>query len=167
MTTPELNRLTVPRLRDHCRRARLPTYQSKGKRLLKTDLVRQLARHYRKATRKTRQATQNTKPAPKRRQRPAQPQESGTVSSRTVALITTLSEQLIARALVDLPGDVTYNRAMHRILRGGKAAKDRMILQRKRLVAIAALRDSAPDDPGRSFWADRYASEMNVSVAGC
>jgi hypothetical protein len=79
--------------------------------------------------------------------------------------VATLAEQLIARALVDLPCDPTYSRAMHRILRGGKAVKDRMILQRTRLVAIGVLRDGAPDEAGREFWANRYAAEMNV--AGC
>jgi len=154
MRRRELEHLTVPKLRDRCRRAKLPVYQHEGRRLLKSDLVGQLVKHYRKA-----------RPKSKARQTAAQPQQSGVVSGRAVALVETLAEQLIDRTLVDLPGDVTYNRAMHRILRGGTAAKDRMILQRRRLVAIAVLRDGAPDEDGREFWADRYAAEMNI--AGC
>jgi hypothetical protein len=146
MTKRQLERLTVAKLRTRCRKAKLPTYRHKGRRLLKGDLVAQLAKHYRKAT-----------PAPERNKTAVQLQES--------ALVVTLAEQLIARALVDLPCDPTYSRAMHRIIRGGKAVKDRMILQRKRLVAIKVLRDAAPDDAGRDFWANRYAAEMNV--AGC
>ena len=76
-----------------------------------------------------------------------------------------MGESLAQHFGVDLPGDVSANRAMHRILRGGKAVKDRMILQRRRLEAIAALRDSASDDTGRQFWASRHSAEMNT--AGC
>lgn len=145
MTKRQLEKLTVSALRARCRKAKLPIYRHKGRRLLKGDLVAQLVRKYRKA-----------KPKPKRPEKaPTPAQES--------ALVATLAEQLIARALVDLPCDPTYSRAMHRILRGGTAAKDRMILQRKRLVAIGVLRDGAADEAGREFWANQYVAEMNVA----
>ena len=153
MTHAQLKRLTVPQLRGKCRKAGLPSWQSGGKRLTKPDLVAALTRHSR------RKAKPRKKPARRLEalQKPPRARES--------AVVTTLAEQLIARVLGDLPCDPTYSRAMHRIMRGGKAAKDRMILQRKRLVAIGTLRDGAPDEPGRAFWADKYAAEMNV--AGC
>jgi 7-keto-8-aminopelargonate synthetase-like enzyme len=52
MTRVQLNKLTVAKLRERCRRAKLPVYQDKGKRLLKADLVGQLVRWHRKTTAK-------------------------------------------------------------------------------------------------------------------
>jgi len=145
MTRAQLNKLTVAKLRDRCRKAKLPTYQHRGRRLVKRDLVAALAKHHRKP-----------KPKPKRPEKATPARES--------ALVATLAEQLIARALCDLPCDPRYARAMHRIIRGGKAQRDRTICQVKRVVAIKVLRDGAVDEASRAYWADRYVVESNVAV---
>jgi len=167
MTRSQLNRLTVDKLRDRCRRAKLPIYQHRGRRLVKRDLISALVRHGRRKPKlKPKRTTRRTaKQLAKSADNSQLRTDPGLVDTLADTLVDTLAEQLIGRALVDLPGDVTYNRAMHRILRGSKATKDRMILQRRRLVAIATLRDGANDDRASEYWGNKYAAEMNI--AGC
>ncbi|NQT38436.1 MAG: hypothetical protein HQ581_13145 [Planctomycetes bacterium] len=149
MSTRQLEKRTVPALRDRCRKAKLPVYQHHGKRLVKRDLVAALAQH-------SKRRSKHRKPAAVR---PPQPSRD-----RRAAIVATLAEQLTRRALVDRPCDPVYARTHHRIIRGGKAAKDRSILQRKRLVAIGEPRDGAPDEDGRAFWADKRVVESNIAT---
>ena len=166
MTRAQLNHLTVPQLRDRCRKAKLPVWQYHGVRLCKSDLVSALARLSRrkpKARKKHARKPKGRQTAIKALQRAIPLPE--VQPAPDMAIVATLAEQLIARALADLPCDPIYARSMGRILRGGKAVKDRMILQRKRIVAIGTLRDGSPDEKGRAFWDSKYTSEM--ALGGC
>ena len=156
MTTCQLQTLTVPKLRDLCRKAALPVWQYRGHRLNKGDLVAALARHSRHSRRK---AKPRKKPArrPKARQTAVQPRESGIADS--------LAEQLIQMALCDLPGDRAYSVSMDRVLRNRGNQRDRQRLIVKRIEAIKSLRDSAGDEATRLYWGNRYAQD--TAVAGC
>ncbi len=166
MTTRQLQTMTVPQLRDLSKKAGLPSWQVDGRRLVKKDLVAALARYGRrkpKARKKHTRKPKARKTATRARQRAIPlPKPQPTRDSEIVA---TLAEQLIAKTLEEMPSDVAINMAMKRILRGGKAVRDRATLQRQRLVAIQLLQRGAPDDRASEFWSAKHAAEMNI--AGC
>ena len=131
MTRNQLNKLTIPQLRDLCRKASLPVWQIDGHRLCKCDLVSALARHGR------RKAKPRKKPArkPKARQAAPQPRETGIVDA--------MAEWMILRTEADLPLDPGYSAVMRRVMVRGEAAspKDLRKIDRRRRASIAVLAD--------------------------
>lgn len=137
--------MTVPELRNECRRLGLPVYQRAGRRLRKADLIRQIRRHE--------SATYRVAPAPKRK-----PQ-----STRIPAKRRTDDDRLV-RQLAAMPTTPAETMAIYRMLAGTATAKHNGILRRREAQACQRLAERARTEKSRQKWHGRYLAATGQSI---
>lgn len=128
MTRSKLQRLTVPELRQLAKAAGLPTYQIRGRRLLKSDLVRMIARHHRQPRPPKRRAKRSTLHAPRSTHKPL------------------TDHQAILQFVAGLPSTAAASMALARVLIGTDQPQHRRTLDARWATACRLWRDAAADD---------------------